>query len=187
MAEACQRSKGRSQKPEGKTADRSGCPMRARERSARVGGGGEFSLWIQARGAGKPPNLLNNQALGRLHESPLRRPLRGSPGCCPSCPPSRSGRCPPHRSDRCGPNRPTSCSPGCLPDCSPRSFPRCSPRSSVHCCPSRFPRCSPRSSGRCSDDCPESRFPSRSWSCSVHCLPDCGYGYGSGHTFKHCT
>jgi hypothetical protein len=117
----------------------------------------KFSPWIQARGAGNPPNLLNNQALGRLPETPLRHPLRGSPSCCPSCHPRRPGRRPPHRSDHCGPSRPTGCSPGCLPDCFPRCSPRCCIRCSAgrsdHCGLGCCPRCSPRSCDHCSPDC----------------------------------
>jgi len=169
------RSQVKSQKPKRRTADRSGRPMRARERSARVGGGGKFSLWIQGRGALNPPNLLNHQALGRLPETPLRRPLRGSLSCCLSCPPRRSGRCPPRRFNRCGPNRPAGCSPGCLPDCFPRCSPRCSAGCSTRCSdccgPSRSPRCSPRSSDRSSPDCPENRLPSCSQRCSIYSSP----------------
>jgi hypothetical protein len=65
----------------------------------------EFSLCIQARGARNPTNLLNNQAVGRLPETPLRHPLRGSLSCCPRCPPRRSGRCP------------RDCSADCLTNC----------------------------------------------------------------------
>ena len=39
-----------------------------------------FTLWIQARGARNPPNLLNNQALGRISESPPPPRGRGANG-----------------------------------------------------------------------------------------------------------
>ena len=142
----------------------------------------KFSLWIQARGARNQPNLLSNEALGHLPESHLRRPLRGSLSCCPSCPPRRSGHYLPHRSDHCGPNRPTGCSPGCLPDCSPRCSAGCSTHRSGCCGPSRSPRCSPRSSDRCSANCPENRFPG----CSLNCSVDCGEDRGQGNPCRCC-
>ena len=95
--------------------------------------GGEFSLWIQARGAVKPPNFLSNQALGRLSETPLRHPLRGSLSCCPSCPLRSSGHRSPGRSDHCGPNRCPHCHLGCSPDCFVRYSLRCSARCPAHC------------------------------------------------------
>jgi hypothetical protein len=183
-----QRSEARSQSAECRKRDEdrrerksSRCKAHAGAAGAGVSNGrglrtgGKFTPCIQTRGAMNPLNLLSIQALGRLPETPLRHPLRGSLSCRLSYPLRCSGHRSPRRSNRCGPNRPTGCSPGCLADCFPRCSPRCSAGCSTRCSdccgPSRSPRCSPRSSDRSSPDCPENRLPSCSQRCSIYSSP----------------
>jgi hypothetical protein len=119
----------------------------------------------------RPHNLLSS-----LSETPLRRPLRGSPSCCPSCSPSRLGRspdrCSPHCSDNYVPGRLARCCPDCpqsrLPGCSVR----CSRSRSDHCGLSRCPHGSLSSSDRCFPDCSVNCLPS----CFVHCCLGCRDG-----------
>ena len=149
-----QRSEARSQSAECRKRDEDRRERKSSRRKAHAGAtgagvsngrglrtGGKFTPCIQARGTRKPPNLLNNQALGRLSETPLRRPLRSSLSCCPSCPPRRSPRCS------------TRCSAGYSDRCGLSCRPRCSPRSSDHCGLSCRPRCSACCSRNCPPEC----------------------------------
>ena len=148
---------------------------------ARAGGGGEFSRSIHVRVARNPPNLLNNQALGRFRESPLPRLGDYPLNCLRSCPDCRLIHRPEGHIHRSSPMNFLRNLPGCSADCPPSWFPRCPVRCSASCStgrsdhrgPSRRPRCSPRRSDRCSHDCPQNRFPGCSWNCSIRCRADC--------------
>ncbi len=137
----------------------------------------KFRHRIQLRRGLTPCNSFSHNPLFSLSETPLHRPLRGSPSCPPCSPQCRSGSCFPRSSDRCGRNGSLRCSPGCPQGCGPRRSARCpalcSRRRSGSCGLDRRPRCSLRSSDRCSHDCPENRFPNYSRSCSVRCLIRC--------------
>jgi hypothetical protein len=142
----------------------------------------KFSQKIQLHQGLKRHNSCLHNSLSVTSETPLRHPLRSSPGCCPSCSlrrsDRRSGRCFPRCSDRCSPNR----FPHRRPGCSPSHFPRCSPDRLARCGLSCRPRCSPCNSGRRPHCCSDNRFPSCPPGCSVHCCPGCGDSPNFGFT-----
>jgi hypothetical protein len=151
------KSKGKSQKPKGKTIERSGSRMMEKragsQANARVGGGGEFSLWIQACGAENPPNLLNDQALGRLPESPHPRPGDYPSNCLRSCPDRCLVRCPEGYLDRYPPMSFPRSFPGCSAGYSRGCRPLYSVRCSIRCSPGWSDRCGPSSSTGCRPRC----------------------------------